>query len=66
MNHATYFERLAYSVERIAHHAYYPGKEEAVEDCLEDIEELSLEGRITAGQRDLLREVLEGALLHAA
>lgn len=61
-----YFERLIASTERIAHHASFPGKGEAVEQCLEDIDDLMLAGRITAEQRDVLCEILQGSLSHAA
>jgi hypothetical protein len=50
-----YFERLVTSVERIARHAYYPGIDEAIEQCLEDIDELMHAGRITAEEREALR-----------
>ena len=40
MNGPVYFERLVASVERIARHAYYPGIDQAIELCLEDIDEL--------------------------
>lgn len=53
-----YFERLVTSVERVAHHPYFPGKRQTVELCLEDIEGLSLDGLITVQQQDLLREIL--------
>ncbi len=66
MHAASYFSRLIASVTRIAGHAYFPGKEEAVDQCLEDIEGLVIEGRITAEQRDVLREVLQGSFSHAA
>ena len=58
-----YFERLVTSVERIARHAYYPGIDEAIEQCLEDIDELMHAGRITAEERDALRMVLLGMTL---
>jgi hypothetical protein len=66
MNGKTYFDRLAASAERIARHANYPGKDEAVCHCLEDIDDLVLDERITAEQRDRLRAVLLGSLSHAA
>ena len=66
MDNISYFERLVASAERIARHADYPGKEQAMELCLEDIEDLTLAGRITAEQRIVLRGVLLGALSHAA
>jgi hypothetical protein len=58
-----YFERLVTSVERIARHAYYPGIDEAIEQCLEDIDELMHAGRITAEEREALRIVLLGMTL---
>ena len=66
MNGLPYFERLVASVERIAHHAEYPGKDQALNQCLEDIDDLAGAGRITAEQRESLRAVLLGALSHAA
>ncbi len=66
MNAASYFSRLVASVSRIAGHAHFPGKDEAVDQCLEDIEGLMFEGRITAEQRDVLREILQGSFSHAA
>jgi hypothetical protein len=61
MSDATYFERLVATVERIARHTFFPGKDEAVGLCLEDIDELSLEGRITPEQAGVLRGVLLGS-----
>jgi hypothetical protein len=58
MNGLSYFERLTATAEMIARHAYYPGKELAVGQCMEDIEDLVLDGRITPEQGDLLRGVL--------
>ena len=55
--------RLVTSVERIARHAYYPGIDEAIEQCLEDIDELMHADRITAEERDALRVVLLGMSL---
>jgi hypothetical protein len=50
MDDATYFERLAATVARIAHHPHFSAKPHAVELCLQDIGDLSLAGRITAEQ----------------
>jgi predicted DNA-binding protein len=58
-----YFERLVTSVERIARHTYYPGIDEAIEQCLEDIDELMHAGRITAEEREALRLILLGMTL---
>jgi hypothetical protein len=66
MNGTTYFDRLVASAERIARHANYPGKEQAVGQCIADIDDLMLAERITAEQRETLRAVLLGALSHAA
>jgi hypothetical protein len=66
MNGSSYFDRLVASAERIARHSHYPGKEQAVGHCLEDIDDLVIEERITAEQRDRLRSVLLGASSHAA
>jgi hypothetical protein len=66
MNGTTYFDRLIASAERIARHAGYPGKDQAVEQCLADIDDLLGAGRITESQGERLRDVLRGALSHAA
>jgi hypothetical protein len=63
---ATYFERLAASVARVAHHPHFPAKPHAVELCLQDIDDLSLAGRITAEQAGDLRATLLGATCRAA
>ena len=62
----SYFERLLATVERVAHHAYFPGKQETVNLYLEDIQGLSLDGLITAEQEDVLRDVLLGTSSLAA
>jgi len=61
MSHSTFFERLVQSADRIAHHAYYPEKQQAVEQCVEDVEELSRSGRITVAQTEVLLEILVGS-----
>ncbi len=61
-----HFERLVGVVERVAHHPYFPGKQETVDLCLEDIQGLSLDGLITAEQEDVLRDVLLGTSSLAA
>jgi hypothetical protein len=66
MNSVGYFERLVASVERIARHSYYPGIDQAINQCLEDIDELLHEDRITLEQREALRFVLLGMTLNAA
>jgi hypothetical protein len=66
MNGTSYFERLVASAERIARHAHYPGKDQAVDQCIADIDDLVVAERITAEQRERLLAVLQGALSHAA
>jgi hypothetical protein len=66
MNDAIDFERLAANVSRLASHAYFPAKQQAVDLCLEDIDDLSLAGRITAEQAGVLRRTLLGSLGQAA
>jgi hypothetical protein len=58
MDHATYFERLAATVARLARHPHFQAKQRAVDLCLRDIDDLRLAGRITAEQADVLRETL--------
>jgi NTE family protein len=60
VDRTTYFEKLVASVTRIARHAYYPGKEEAVEICMSEIEELADAGRISNVQLAALRDLLLG------
>jgi hypothetical protein len=52
------FERLEYTVGMIRRHPYYPGKEQLLDECLEDIDERFRKGRLTAEQRGRLRCVL--------
>jgi hypothetical protein len=66
MNGTSYFERLVASAERIARHADYPGKDQAIFQCIEDIDELRLAERITAEEAETLRAVLQSELSHAA
>jgi hypothetical protein len=65
-NDSGYFENLAASVQRVAHHAYYPGIDQAIDQCLQDINELLQSGRITAEQFEALRPLLEGVRLSAS
>lgn len=60
LDNASYFQKLMATVTRIARHSFYPGKEEAVELCLEEIEELRDAGRINGEQLARLRELLLG------
>jgi hypothetical protein len=66
MDDATYFERLAANVARLARHPHFPAKPHAVELCLQDIDDLSLAGRITAEQAGVLRGTLLGSTFRAA
>src|SRR5208337_4020584 len=61
LDNASYFQKLMGTVARIARHSFYPGKEEAVELCLEEIEELRDCGRITDDQLASLRGLLKQA-----
>jgi hypothetical protein len=63
MSSPVFFESLVTSVERIARHAYYPGIDEAISQCLDDIDELMHSGQISSEQRDALRLVLLGMTL---
>lgn len=65
-NSLSYYDRLVESVGRIARHAYYPGIEQTLNQCLEEIDVLRIDGRITPEQREALRFILLGVSLHAA
>jgi hypothetical protein len=60
MNDPVCFDRLVASVEKIARHSYYPGIDQAINLCLDDIDELWGLDEITAEQREALRFVLMG------
>jgi hypothetical protein len=60
MNNSICFDRLVASVEKIARHTYYPGIDQAINLCLEDIDDLWTTGEISAEQREALRFVLVG------
>ncbi len=66
MDDATYFERLAANVARLARHPHFPAKPHSVDLCLQDIDDLSLAGRITAEQAGVLRATLLGPSSRAA
>jgi len=57
----SYFERLVASAGRIARHASYPGKQQAVDQCVADVEDLIASGRVTAAQGEILLDILSGA-----
>jgi hypothetical protein len=60
MNGSDFFERLVASVERITRHVYYPGIDEAITQCLQDVDDLMTSGQITVDQREALRFLLLG------
>lgn len=66
MNNPVCFDRLVASVERIARHSYYPGIDQAIDLCLDDIDDLWHTGRITSEQREALRFVLVGITMAPA
>jgi hypothetical protein len=61
------FQRLERAVNLIARHPFYPGKQEALDDCLEDLEERFRAGSLTYDQKTTLiallysEDPLEGA-----
>jgi hypothetical protein len=52
------FERLEQVVTIIAQHADYPGKQESVAECLEDIEDRWSRGLLSLEQRFVLCAIL--------
>ena len=66
MSGITYFERLLASAERIAHHAWHPSKDQAIAQCVEEIEMIALDGRISDEQREALRTILQSGCSNAA
>lgn len=52
------FEGLVRVVGLFARHPDFPGKSDAVEECVEDIEERSRAGRLTPSQRSRLLDIL--------
>ncbi len=61
-----YFERLLGVAKRIVGHASVPGKDEAVERCLEEVGDLIAAGRITADEGAALAGILSGRYAGAA
>jgi hypothetical protein len=55
-----YFERLVGVARRMVGHASFPGKHEALSQCLEEVDDLIASGTITAGQGALLAQILSG------
>ena len=60
MDSTRYFDRLVETATRVVRHSYYPGKEEAIELCLEELDDLRSAGRISGEERTALRELLTG------
>ena len=54
------FEGLVRAVGVIARHPDFPGKRDALDECVGDIEERSREGRLTPAQRAELLGILLG------
>ncbi|WP_020466744.1 hypothetical protein [Singulisphaera acidiphila] len=52
------FKRLERTVNLIARHPFYPGKPEAVHDCLDDLEERYRDGSLTHEQKSILVSLL--------
>ena len=52
------FQRLERAVNLIARHPFYPGKQDAVHDCLNYLEERFLQGTLTLEQKSRLIAIL--------
>lgn len=61
MSETQHFQRLEQAVSLIARHPYYPGKQDAVDECLEDIEERCRLGILTEDQKSRLVSILVSA-----
>jgi hypothetical protein len=57
-SHAPSFERLEQATTIIAQHADYPGKQEVVAECMDDIEDRWSRGLLTLEQRVQLCAIL--------
>lgn len=66
MNTTICFDRLVESVQKIARHSYYPGIDQAINLCLDDIDDLWYSGQISSEQREALRFVLVGITMAQA
>lgn len=64
-NCLSHFDRLVASIRRIAQ-VSAPGIDQVLSQCLEDIDALRNNDRITAEQREALRFLVLGVSLHAA
>jgi hypothetical protein len=56
---ARHFRLLERTTNLIAHHSTFPGKDEAVKRCREDIEQRYRLGMLTVEQRDRLLAILD-------
>jgi hypothetical protein len=58
MTESTTFTRLERTISLIARHPFYPGKNEIVHDCLDDLEDRYREGLLTYEQKATLASIL--------
>jgi len=66
MSDSHYFERLLESAGMIARHADFPGKQQVVERCREEVEDLTSSGVISSAQGEILQEILLGVSFQTA
>ena len=66
MSDSHYFERLLESAGMIARHADFPGKQQVVERCREEVEDLTSSGVISSAQGETLQEILLGVSFQTA
>ncbi len=66
MSDSHYFERLLDSAGMIARYADFPGKQQVVERCREEVEDLARSGMITSDQGETLQEILLGVSFQKA
>ncbi len=66
MSDSHYFERLLDSAGMIARHADFPGKQQVVERCREEVEDLTSSGVISSAQGETLQEILLSVSLQTA
>lgn len=58
MSETQVFQRLERAIGLIAGHPFYPGKQEALEDCLDDLEERYRQGTLTEDEKTRLVAIL--------
>jgi len=66
MSNSHFFERLLESAGMIARHADFPGKQQVVERCREEVEDLTSSGVISSAQGEILQEILLGVSFQTA